>query len=407
MPARVKRVSSAGSSATPALSYPGTVPPTATATASTTPVAAPVVLAAEDWTARERAHAERADAFTAGWRERKPLGEKHAIEDFLFTYYPTRPAQLRRWHPGPGVVLARPTGHVRAPGTAPRPDDEPADPYAARAAWRWYRETPEGLTLDADAFVADRGDTVRYLRALLAATASRPGRFGCFGLHEWAMVYRDRATGRDHRHPLPLRLGHAGTDRVVESHPVQCSHFDAFRFFTPEAGPLNRLQPTRETQPALEQPGCLHATMDLYKWALKLTPPSPATSCSTASSSRATSASSTCRRRPTTCRRTGSTPSRSRRPRARPSTCATSASSPSAVRCCASACSPCARRSSTVPSPSPHRRPRSVRQHPADEAAPGHGPDDAVDGDLREARVQRVLKPRTHARCGGRAARRW
>lgn len=251
------------------------MPPTATATASTTPVAAPVVLAAEDWTARERAHAERADAFTAGWRERKPLGEKHAIEDFLFTYYPTRPAQLRRWHPGPGVVLARPTGHVRAPDTAPRPDDEPADPYAARAAWRWYRETPEGLTLDADAFVADRGDTVRYLRALLAATASRPGRFGCFGLHEWAMVYRDRATGRDHRHPLPLRLGHAGTDRVVESHPVQCSHFDAFRFFTPEAGPLNRLQPTRETQPALEQPGCLHATMDLYKWALKLTPAVP------------------------------------------------------------------------------------------------------------------------------------
>ncbi|MFB8229475.1 3-methyladenine DNA glycosylase [Cellulosimicrobium sp. NPDC055967] len=251
------------------------MPPTATATASTTTVVRPVVLAAEEWTACERAHAERADAFTAGWRERKPLGEKHAIEDFLFTYYPTRPAQLRRWHPGPGVVLARPAVHVPSAETAPRPDEEAADPYTARAGWRWYRETPAGLTLDADAFLADRGDTVRYLHGLLSATASRPGRFGCFGLHEWAMVYRDRATGRDHRHPLPLRLGHDGTDRVVESHPVQCSHFDAFRFFTPEATPLNRLQPTRETQPALEQPGCLHATMDLYKWALKLTPAVP------------------------------------------------------------------------------------------------------------------------------------
>lgn len=255
------------------------MPPTVTATASTTDpttdVVGPVVLAAEAWTACERAHAERADAFTAGWRERKPRGEKHAIEDFLFTYYPTRPAQLRRWHPGPGVVLAPPAGHVPAPRTAPRPLDEPADPYTARAEWRWYRETPAGLTLDADAFLADRGDTVRYLHTLLSATASRPGRFGCFGLHEWAMVYRDRATGRDHRHPLPLRLGHDGTDRVVESHPVQCSHFDAFRFFTPEAGPLNRLRPTRENQPALEQPGCLHATMDLYKWALKLTPAVP------------------------------------------------------------------------------------------------------------------------------------
>ena len=249
------------------------MPPTATATASTTTVVRPVVLAAEEWTAYERAHAERADAFTAGWRERKPLGEKHAIEDFLFTYYPTRPAQLRRWHPGPGVVLARPAVHVPTSETALRPDDEVADPYAARAGWRWYRETPAGLTLDADAFLADRGDTVRYLHGLLSATASRPGRFGCFGLHEWAMVYRDRATGRDHRHPLPLRLGHDGTNRVVESHPVQCSHFDAFRFFTPEATPLNRLQPTRETQPALEQPGCLHATMDLEDGLERQEPP--------------------------------------------------------------------------------------------------------------------------------------
>ncbi|QJW38351.1 3-methyladenine DNA glycosylase [Cellulosimicrobium protaetiae] len=231
------------------------------------------MLAVEEWIARELAHAERADAFTAGWRERKPRGEQHAIEDFLFTYYPTRPAQLRRWHPGPGVVLARPP--CPASTRTPRPDDEPADPYTARTGWRWYREAPEGLVLDADAFLADRGDTVRYLRTLLAATASRPGRFGCFGLHEWAMVYRDREAGRDHRHPLPLRLGHEGTDHVVESHPVQCSHFDAFRFFTPEAGPLNRLRPTRETQPAMEQPGCLHATMDLYKWALKLSPAVP------------------------------------------------------------------------------------------------------------------------------------
>src|SRR5690606_18590283 len=220
------------------LSYPGTVPLTTTTTGDPTgagPVATrpagaarPVVLGADEWAERERAHAERADAFTAGWRARKPRREKHAIEDFLFTYYPTRPAQLRRWHPGPGVVLAPPAGRADAGS----PDDAP-DPYATRAGWRWYRETREGVTLDADAFLADRGDTVRYLRALLAATASRPGRFGCFGLHEWAMVYRDKEAGRDHRHPLPLRLGHEGTDRVVESHPVQCSHFDAFRFFTP------------------------------------------------------------------------------------------------------------------------------------------------------------------------------
>jgi hypothetical protein len=205
---------------------------------------------------RARAHAERADALTAVWREAHEGGAKHAIEDFLFTYYPTRLGQLRRWHPGPGVVLEVP------------PDDE-------RHGWRWYRSVAlpgggAGVTLDVAAFLAERGDAVRYLRGLVGATAARPGTFGCFGLHEWAMVYRDAAQGRDHRHPLPLRLGHTGTDAVVAAHRITCSHYDAYRFFTPEAREANQLRPTREGQPAMEQPGCLHANMDLYKWALKL-----------------------------------------------------------------------------------------------------------------------------------------
>ncbi|GAB6937279.1 3-methyladenine DNA glycosylase [Isoptericola variabilis] len=220
---------------------------------------ADVVVPRHAWEPRAAAHAARADALTAVWRAARDRGEAHAIEDFLFTYYPTRVSHLRRWHPGPGVVL----------------EDAPE-----HAGWRWYHEMhlPDGgrgATLDVDAFVADRGDTVRYVRALVSATAGRPGTFGCFGLHEWAMVYRDRAAGRDHRHPLPLRLGHDGTDAVVESHRIGCSHFDAYRFFTPEAADRNQLRPTRERQPAMEQPGCLHAGMDLYKWALKLGPAAP------------------------------------------------------------------------------------------------------------------------------------
>jgi hypothetical protein len=70
----------------------------------------------------------------------------------------------------------------------------------------------------------------------------------------------------------PLRLAPHEVAEVVDSLPVRCSHYDAFRFFTPEAKPLNRLQPTRESSPSLEQPGCLHANMDLYKWAFKLAP---------------------------------------------------------------------------------------------------------------------------------------
>jgi len=212
-------------------------------------------LDAHAWAALAAAHAGRADALTAPHRARRAAGEKHAIEDFLFEYYPTKPAALRRWHPGADVVLLA-------------SDDGPAP----QGEWRWYRTDDERrVTLDVDAFLADRGDTVRFVVGLLSATASRPAFTGCFGLHEWAMVHRQD----EHRHPLPLRLGGAGTDRVVETHRIRCSHFDAFRFFTPTATPLNVLQPTRESQVALEQPGCLHAAMDVYKWATKLGPVVP------------------------------------------------------------------------------------------------------------------------------------
>jgi hypothetical protein len=215
------------------------------------------VLPETEWRALEAAHQARVDAWTAGRLARARRGEKHPVEDFLFTYYSQRPAQLRRWHPGAGVVL---TG----------------DAARERLGWRFHVEVdagPEGtgVSVDVDAFVAARGDALDFVRALLAATASRPAQLGCFGMHEWAMVYR-LPDGAQRHEDWPLRLGPAGTDAVVEAQPVRCSHFDAFRFFTEPARPLNAQQPTREAQVALEQPGCLHATMDLYKWAYKLTP---------------------------------------------------------------------------------------------------------------------------------------
>lgn len=213
-------------------------------------LADPPVLPVEAWQARAAAHEARVDRWAAPHRARRLRGEKHPVLDFLFTYYSETPGRLRRWHPGPGVALATPA------------------PHEGR---RWYRTDGATVRLDVAAFLADRGDTVRFVRRLLVATAGRPAFTGCFGLHEWAMVYRD--TGP--RHPVPLRLGQEGTDAVVEAHPVRCSHYDAFRFFTPAAAPRNRLRPTRESQPRLEQPGCLHAGMDLYKWAYKLSPATP------------------------------------------------------------------------------------------------------------------------------------
>ena len=205
-----------------------------------------------EWLVTTAGHEARVDALTAAHRVRRTDGRKHPVEDFLFTYYGWTSGRLRRWHPGAGVGLA-------GAGSAPH------------RGWRFYRVDGDVASVDVAAFLAARGDTVRFIRDLLTQTASRPGRFGCFGLHEWAMVYR--LPQSDVRHAAwPLRLGPDGTDAVVESHQIACSHFDAYRFFTPDAAPRNLLAPTRASQAAYEQPGCLHAGMDLYKWAMKLSP---------------------------------------------------------------------------------------------------------------------------------------
>ena len=90
--------------------------------------------------------------------------------DFLFTYYSLRPRHLRRWHPGYGVVLG---------GAAAR--DAPG-PHRIRFAPRRRHGDREHLRA--------RAETVRLIAELLRATATRAARLNCFGLHEWAMVYR-------------------------------------------------------------------------------------------------------------------------------------------------------------------------------------------------------------------------
>ncbi|PID96559.1 MAG: 3-methyladenine DNA glycosylase [Actinomycetales bacterium] len=213
------------------------------------------MLGRAQWTAAAAAHGARVDALTAGHRRRRTEGRAHPVEDFLFVYYPFTVSALRRWHPGPGVRLA---------GAA----------HDERANWRFTRVIGADTELDLAAYRQARAARVRQVLALLEATAARPVQLGCFGLHEWAMVYR-LAPG-DVRHTgWPLRLGSAGTDAVVEANSLRCSHFDAFRFFTEPARPRNTEQLTRARQLELEQPGCLHAGMDLYKWAMRLAPGLP------------------------------------------------------------------------------------------------------------------------------------
>jgi hypothetical protein len=71
---------------------------------------------------------------------------------------------------------------------------------------------------------------------------------------------------------IPLRLSDEEIAEFVESRPLVCTHFDAFRFFTKKARPMNKHELNRENFQDSEQPGCVHTNMDLYKWAFKLYP---------------------------------------------------------------------------------------------------------------------------------------
>ncbi len=206
-------------------------------------------LAPAEWRPLRDRHAARVEPWVRPHLERRRSGSGHPVEDFLFGYYSFRPAALQRWHPGFGTAL------VGAEELAPL---------------KGYADAGGTVFVTVE-HVRSQRPLVESVRALLAATAERPANFGCFGMHEWAMVYRLQPDQVRHS-TWPLRLGSTGTDEVVESHRVACSHFDAFRFFTEPARPLNVLSPGRDDRPAFEQPACLHAGMDLYKHAFRLAP---------------------------------------------------------------------------------------------------------------------------------------
>ena len=204
------------------------------------------------WQAVAAESLKRAQRFTLPARERHTTHQPHPIEDFLFGYYPFPLSLLEKWHPGVGVVL------------------ELGENMPPHLTGRHYRITDDSIQADSATLTDKQRLRIGYMIELLEATRDRAPNYGCHGLHEWAMVYR----GQEIRHEktLSLRLPQSEIDALVESHPLCCSHHDAFRFFEKSAKPLNLLQPSLESRAEHEQPACVHANMDLYKWAAKSMP---------------------------------------------------------------------------------------------------------------------------------------
>ncbi|MDH4451581.1 MAG: hypothetical protein QE570_00185 [Verrucomicrobiota bacterium] len=215
-----------------------------------------VIWSRAKWLSLAEAHHQRVSAHADAFVDRRSRGAKHPVHDFLFTYYSFAPAKLKQWVPPHGVSL-----------------EVSATDLESRSWWQTDRFIHERglLRLNEHRFTIREREFATWAAMLCARILGRAGRFSCYGLHEWAMVYRQSAEQVRHQ-GYELRLSPAELAAFVGSQPVCCSHYDAFRFFTPEARPLNVLQPTLDSRPDLEQSACLHANMDLYKWSSKLWP---------------------------------------------------------------------------------------------------------------------------------------
>jgi len=207
-----------------------------------------------EWRDLAQNHFDIATTFTAGPRLRRDRDEKHPVEDFLFNYYPYPIALMEQWQPGYGTVL----------------QFSDLETLPIQLKNRRYRIDADRCYLDLELMDEKERQRLQWIIELLEATQRHIPNFACHGLHEWAMVYR--AEEIRHAAIAPLRLPQAEIDDLVSSRSITCTHYDAFRFFANEAKPLNRHPLSLDTRHKNEQPGCVHANMDLYKWAAKSMP---------------------------------------------------------------------------------------------------------------------------------------
>ncbi len=215
-----------------------------------------IPLPQEIWTARAKRHEALVRPVADAFLERRKLRRIHPVHDFLFTYYDCSPLKLKQWVPSFEEHLII-TPEIR-------------DEYSWLNDY-WFTLEGNILSPNPERLNENTRHQATFVAKLCRNILIRPPRFGCFGLHEWAMVYKsspEEIRHKGHR----LRLPPKDLTTFVESQSLCCSHYDAYRFFTKEARPLNLLNPLFETRLEMEQGGCVHANMDLYKWAIKLWP---------------------------------------------------------------------------------------------------------------------------------------
>jgi hypothetical protein len=188
-------------------------------------------------------------------KERRHAVDKHPIYNFLHTYYRYSAESLMKYSPGTGVQLL---------GTDKRDFSSSGLLHP-----NFFTVQQKYCAIENEFTGKHKLDMFRRNHELLRSTIDKQPLLSCYGLHEWAMLYRGH---EKHQKQLGLRVSQETIDRVVEEQPLRCTHYDAYRFFSPDAKPLNAIELDRAAQLKKEQPGCIHATMDLFKYAYMVYP---------------------------------------------------------------------------------------------------------------------------------------
>lgn len=148
------------------------------------------VVKREIWLEARARHQELLHPWCIARQKRASLGIPHPVYDFLFDYYSYRPAHLLRWSPGADIAI-----DITGGDGADLDWKDELSPIVG--------EESESVAINSEGFPAHRRTYLEWAIKYLIATKNRPSVFSCFGLHEWAMLFKSKQT----RHTnLPLRL---------------------------------------------------------------------------------------------------------------------------------------------------------------------------------------------------------
>jgi hypothetical protein len=141
-------------------------------------------LSIEAWTSRAKKHDALIHPITDAFLKRRGLGQTHAVHDFLFTYYSCSPLKLKQWVPSFEEEL------------------EMTDSIRQDYSWLtdyWFSLNEGMLSLRKERIHKSARAQARFIADLCANISQRAPRFGCYGLHEWAMVYKESAEALRHK----------------------------------------------------------------------------------------------------------------------------------------------------------------------------------------------------------------